>query len=149
MHEYDLTQVSGRGAVEWAQACKRVDDKNARFVKQLRFLNFKAAHPNDGWVNWKTNEVFLSYPWFSDRPQAGDMIALGSASDRYTYYVRLSNRPSVNRSMLTYLPFDFVKRVKTENIIPDPDKKEAEVDGNFVFGVMLVIMIIILLAISC
>lgn len=46
-------------------------------VAELRAQGVKAAHPDDGWVNRERNTVRLEYPTFNDRPQVGDLIALG------------------------------------------------------------------------
>lgn len=113
-----LPVASGRGAAEWERGCREMEDRVDLYIKALKDGGFKAAMPNDGWVNWDTKELHFAYPWFHDKPQVGDMVALGSVYDQYTHYVRLAARPSVNRSMLTYLPFDHVCRVESQSLLP-------------------------------
>ena len=63
----------------WNSICDEQSATERRWVAQLRFAGIKAAHPDDGWVDRKKNEVFLCYPQFNDGLQVGDRLALGSA----------------------------------------------------------------------
>ncbi|WP_206687265.1 hypothetical protein, partial [Streptococcus pseudopneumoniae] len=49
----------------------------AQWVADLRAAGYKAAHPNDGWVNRGSMELFLSYPQFNDGAGIGDFVMLG------------------------------------------------------------------------
>lgn len=50
----------------------------AQWITKLRGDGISAAHPDDGWVNRKENEVFLCYPDFNDGVAIGSKIALGN-----------------------------------------------------------------------
>lgn len=43
----------------------------------LRWAGFKAAHPNDGWVDREKKEIFLAYPHYNDGAEVGDPVMLG------------------------------------------------------------------------
>ena len=47
------------------------------WIEGLRKAGFKAAHPNDGWVDRKNNVVQLVYPQFNDGADIGDLVMLG------------------------------------------------------------------------
>lgn len=144
MSALDLIPLAtGRGASEWAQGCKNLDEREALYFRALRQLGFKAAMPDDGWVNWKTQEIHLAYPWFSSSPKPGDMVALGSVSSQTTHYVRLSDRPSVNRSMLTWLPFDWVCKIDSESLLPCSTRRPAHsTTGDIDAGLWLIPVLI-------
>lgn len=61
----------------WNQICQEREDEERLWIADLRSKGFKAAHPNDGWVNRETNEVFFSYPQFNDGADIGDLVMLG------------------------------------------------------------------------
>jgi len=50
----------------------------------LAKIGVKLAHPDDGWVNREKNYLRPCYPYFDNKPQVGDLIALGSAPFHYT-----------------------------------------------------------------
>ena len=54
-----------------------MENQQDLWVKSLRALDVKAAHPDDGWVNRTNNSVNLVYPQFNDGVSVGDLIALG------------------------------------------------------------------------
>lgn len=47
------------------------------WISALRAAGVKAAHPGDGWVNRKDNEVQFVFPHFNDGATVGDLVALG------------------------------------------------------------------------
>lgn len=51
--------------------------KLKQWVSSLRDAGFVGAHPDDGWVNRKNNEVVLQYPQFNDGITPGGRFALG------------------------------------------------------------------------
>jgi hypothetical protein len=61
----------------WHQICDQQDSDQRQWVAGLRAAGFKAAHPNDGWVNRTDNEVHLTYPQFNDGVGIGDLVMLG------------------------------------------------------------------------
>lgn len=58
---------------------KEMESQHAAWVKNLRASGFKAAHPNDGWVDRKKNELKFAYPHFNDGAAVGDLVMLGYA----------------------------------------------------------------------
>ena len=48
-----------------------------KWMSQLRSDGFKAAHPNDGWVDRELNRLTLIYPHFNDGLKVGDKVMLG------------------------------------------------------------------------
>lgn len=57
---------------------EREQEQNEKlWIEKLRSLGVKLAHPDDGWVNREQNNVYPVYPQFDDKPQVGDLIALG------------------------------------------------------------------------
>ncbi len=109
--------ATGRGAPEWAETCARFQNNENSYASALKRLGFKSSMPDDGWVDWKTCELFLAYPLFSSPLKPGDMVALGTSGSEYTQYVRVSDRPSKNRSMLQWVPFDWVCKVTTRSLL--------------------------------
>ena len=47
------------------------------WIAALRADGVKAAHPDDGWVDRKSNTLQLVNPQFNDGAKAGDLVALG------------------------------------------------------------------------
>ena len=44
-------------------------------------IGFKAAHPNDGWIDRENNELMFCYPQFNDGADVGDKVMLGWPAD--------------------------------------------------------------------
>ena len=61
----------------WNKICDEQDANEQKWVEELRKSGFKAAHPNDGWVNRENNEVHFAYPQFNDGATIGDLVMLG------------------------------------------------------------------------
>jgi len=55
----------------------RMEMEEHAWIAQLRKDGYKAAHPNDGWVDREKQEVNLCYPQFNDGVEVGDKIMLG------------------------------------------------------------------------
>ena len=51
------------------------------WIKRLKRDGVKAAHPDDGWVDRKNDEVHLEYPNFLRKIEVGDRIALGTPKE--------------------------------------------------------------------
>jgi hypothetical protein len=51
-------------------------DENS-WIANLRKEGFKAAHPNDGWINRVDKNFILCYPQFDDGVTLGSMVMLG------------------------------------------------------------------------
>lgn len=91
------------------------------WINSLKEEGFKAAHPNDGWVDRKNNTVILTYPYFNSGINIGDKVMLGSS---YSYIV--SGVPSQNKPvritkiddkikcLITY-HFEYIDTNKYEN----------------------------------
>jgi len=60
---------------------RKYEHDEKEWVEMLRRNGFKAAHPNDGWVNREENKVQLVYPQFDDGLKVGDKMMLGWHSD--------------------------------------------------------------------
>jgi hypothetical protein len=69
----------------WHQICDKQTENEGEWVAGLLTAGFKAAHPNDGWVNRKDNEVFFSYPQFNDGAGLGDRVMLGWPWDKTSW----------------------------------------------------------------
>lgn len=69
------------GDDKWVNSWIAIDKKQVKdeksWVDKLRENGIKAAHPDDGWVDRKNNEVQFCYPQFNDGVKIGDLIALG------------------------------------------------------------------------
>lgn len=61
--------------------------KEKAWIDTLIEKGYKAAHPNDGWVNREEKSVRFAYPDFNLFPQIGDLIALGRYDDFITVKV--------------------------------------------------------------
>ena len=98
--EANLTDVLGMGATmelrncvsgeakfvaRWHQICDEQDADQRKWVDRLRATGFKAAHPNDGWVNRQDNEVHFAYPHFNAGAAIGDLVMLGWPWDKKSW----------------------------------------------------------------
>ena len=91
----------------WHQICDEKDADQRRWVTALREAGFKAAHPNDGWVNRKDNEVFFSYPQFNDGAGIGDLVMLGWPWDKKSWRpVRLIGKRVTALGKMTWWVFE-------------------------------------------
>jgi len=64
----------------WVDGVNKAQTAESEWIKNLRIEGYKAAHPNDGWVNREENKIHLAYPQFNDGLQVGDKMMLGWAS---------------------------------------------------------------------
>jgi len=64
----------------WHDILKNSDRKEKAWVEKLRSQGFKAAHPDDGWVDDEKNIITMMYPKFNDGLGVGDTIMLGHYS---------------------------------------------------------------------
>lgn len=75
---------------------KIIDDYAASeqmWIDGLRKAGFKAAHPNDGWVDRKNKIVQFVYPRFNDGADVGDLVMLGwHNSPQWCRAVRLTEK---------------------------------------------------------
>lgn len=69
-------------------------ERERQWVAHLRAAGVKMAHPDDGWVDRREHSVSPCYPQFDDRPQVGDVIALGwpSGDTRLVVVRRVTER---------------------------------------------------------
>jgi len=76
--KYD-PNVSGRSWIidKWDKIAEERGIDKQLWIKNLRELGIKAAHPDDGWVDREENSVYFAYPYFNDKPKKGDLIVLG------------------------------------------------------------------------
>jgi len=61
----------------WNTVVKESEASKANWVSALRKSGFKAAHPNDGWVDRQNNKLKLVYPHFDDGVEVGSLVMLG------------------------------------------------------------------------
>lgn len=75
--------VSGKasGVALWLSICNEAEQKEKSWIEDLRARGFKAAHPNDGWVDRENNTLHFAYPQFNDGAGVGDLVMLGWPSD--------------------------------------------------------------------
>ncbi len=95
------------GAVkDWINQCNESESKEVEWIEKLRSEGYKAAHPDDGWVNRENNEVVLAYPQYNDGLKVGDKMILGS--------FRLYSRPvlitGIRKNLLEYYSFKEIKQ---------------------------------------
>jgi hypothetical protein len=76
----------------WIDVCNNYKANEAKWVAMLKEKGYKAAHPDDGWVNRVANEVRFVYPQFKYKLQPGDLVALGN-SDRFRTVIITGSRP--------------------------------------------------------
>jgi len=71
--------VSGKPkfVAEFARICDEYRESKETWINQLKAEGYKAAHPNDGWVDRENNRVKLAYPYFDYGLEAGDKLMLG------------------------------------------------------------------------
>lgn len=89
MTDYDQMKnnITGRTPALTASAHRIVDNMQSeeeQWVAGLRKRGFKAAHPNDGWVDRVNKELNLCYPQFDDGVEPGSMVMLGWPRDEKT-----------------------------------------------------------------
>ena len=111
--------------VEGAILARSMAETDARYKRQsdawvmwLLALGVKAAHPDDGWVDRKKNEVHLCYPYFDRGPDVGDLICLGHGYGsrpqfRFVRVIglrRLVARLSIDKRDFIYYEFEEASR---------------------------------------
>lgn len=100
---------SKEGVALWHQVCDEMETKQTNWVKSLRDAGIKAAHPNDGWVNRDSNELFFAYPQFNDGACIGDLVMLGWPTDEKSQrLVRLIGKRETSLGMMTWWKFQDV-----------------------------------------
>ena len=63
------------------------------WIARLRAEGYRAAHPNDGWVNRQRSRITFCYPQFNDGAGVGDLVMLGWPNDaRSLRPIRLTGR---------------------------------------------------------
>lgn len=65
----------------WNQICDDMAREKRDWIARLRAQGYKAAHPNDGWVDRERNIITFCYPHFDDGAKSGDLMMLGWASE--------------------------------------------------------------------
>jgi len=71
-------------AAHWGGIIEQGRNDERRWIEELRGQGFKAAHPNDGWVDRERNVLTFCYPQFNDGAGVGDLVMLGSPGDPRT-----------------------------------------------------------------
>lgn len=89
--EIDGIQVSGRADIvaTFADVYRQMREDDRAWIARLRAEGYKAAHPNDGWVDRKKNIITFCYPHYNDGAKAGDLVMLGWSCERWNRPVRL------------------------------------------------------------
>lgn len=102
----------------WNDITARHEAGKADWRTLLREMGVKFAAPDDGWVHRDAQEPSVSvswYPLFDDRPEAGDLIALGYPNGnhwicygktRISFNYRLCRVTRVARGSLTTYYFE-------------------------------------------
>lgn len=82
MDKYDELRgcLSGRPDIvnTWVGVVNDYQDKETEWIDKVKLQGYKAAHPNDGWVDRENNKIHLAYPYFNDGIKVGDKMMLGS-----------------------------------------------------------------------
>lgn len=98
----------------WQQLCDEQDTDRRKWVESLRTAGFKAAHPNDGWVNRQNDEVYFAYPQFNDGAGEGDAVMLGWASDKKSWRpVRLIGKRVTTIGGMVWWRFEDIPKEET------------------------------------
>lgn len=105
MTDWNQMEVLCRGAPEfvdaWVKIVRQGRDDERAWVRELIRQGYKAAHPNDGWVNRKDNILTFCYPQFDHGAGVGDRVMLGWASGiQYLRPIVLTE--DVSRSVFGY-----------------------------------------------
>lgn len=89
------------------QICDEQEASLQRWIADLRDAGFKAAHPNDGWVNHETNEMHFAYAHFNDGVEIGSTVMLGQPWDRATWHpVRLIGKRVTTLGRMEWWQFE-------------------------------------------
>ena len=82
MNKWDEMRNAASGDLvsAWVDSVNNAQKSESEWIKRLKREGYKAAHPNDRWVNRKDNKIHLCYPQFNDGLQVGDNIMFGSSS---------------------------------------------------------------------
>lgn len=83
----------------------------ACWIDALRAAGFKAAHPNNGWIDHEKLELILAYPHFDDGVKIGDAVMLGwwwGVSKQKP--VRIIGKRCGIISELEYFQFEYIRR---------------------------------------
>ena len=64
--------------------CEDYEKEKENWIKELKEQGYKAAHPNDGWVNREDNVFQLCYPYFEEQIKIGDKVMLGWHNEHKT-----------------------------------------------------------------
>ena len=102
-----FTHTDGGHWEAYQKAVKELNQKHEEWVAKLRAEGFKAAHPNDGWVDRKNNELQMAYPDFNDGMGVGDKVMLGWHDQGHRPAVITGIRHSVFN--LTFWKFEDLK----------------------------------------
>lgn len=76
-----MTSTNAHHILSYNQICEDYENSRALWISELKANGYKAAHPDDGWVNRENNTVQFAYPHFNLFPQVGDKIMLGWHSE--------------------------------------------------------------------
>ena len=76
--------------LNWHKICDEGRREEEEWIKKLRIMGFKAAHPNDYWVTTEYDMITCSYrgkirlvhPQFNDGVGVGDKMVIGSPTDK-------------------------------------------------------------------
>lgn len=69
----------------WRKSVSDGETSEREWVSRLRADGYRAAHPNDGWVDRENNSVQLVYPQFKDKVEVGCLVMLGWCSDKASH----------------------------------------------------------------
>ena len=98
------------------------EEDQRKWIENLRVMGFKAAHPNDGWVNRGRNEVFLAYPQFNDGAGEGDLVMLGWPWDKESWRpIKLTGKRETSVGKMVWWGFEDVPSEEYVKV-PMPEK---------------------------
>jgi hypothetical protein len=124
--------VSGRGSIEWAQACKSVAAWYAETCKELMSDGVKAYHIDDGWYLPYEGKLTLQYPHFRfERISVGDVVAVGSYLNKPTKHT-VTKVNAQDKNVVYFEP------------VPRPINSKELFDQCLLFFGLLFIVILIL-----
>lgn len=124
------SKVGNQFVAAFLKDCANRSERERAWVAELIVKGYKAAHPDDGWVDRSKNSIVLSYPYFNSGLKINDIMALGCPEEYRT--VKIS-KIEISLMGLTHYHFVevhyMVENQNLEYVDPKSQKKYFICDG--------------------